>query len=194
MTQEVVRILLNCRRELNCTIKQQHLSNLMQRMKNSGYNEIFRSEVLKAGLQGYNNILEADNIGSKTIYRSKEWKCAARGLEKRKKKTNWLGPFYKSCIFVPPTPSGELKKSMQLKEKELRAGGREDYPIKIIETAGRPLERALVKSDPFNGNQCHDKKCFVQVNTKNKINGRRNSVCYQITCKVCQEAGKSEDN
>ena len=176
MTQEVVRILLNCRRELNCTIKQQHLSNLIQRMKNSGQNEIFWSEVLKAGLQGYNKILEADNIGSKPIYRSKEWKCAAIGLEKRKKKTNWLGPFYKSCIFVPPTPGGELKKRMQAKEKELRTGGREDYPIKIIETAGRPLERALVKSDPFNGNQCHDKKCFVQVNTNNKT---------QLSIKAC---------
>ena len=63
-------------------------------------------------------------------------------MDKRKKKTDWLDPFYKSCIFVPPTPGGELKKQMQLKEKELRAGGREDYPIKIIETARRPLKHA----------------------------------------------------
>ena len=88
MTQEVIRILLNCRRELKCSVEQKHLSNLMQRMKNSGYNEIFRSEVLKAGLHGYNKILEADIQGSKPIYRSKEWKCAARRMDKRKKKTN----------------------------------------------------------------------------------------------------------
>ena len=73
MTQEVIRILLNCRRELNYSIKQKHLSNLMQRMNNSGYNEIFRSEVLKAGLLGYNKIVEADIQGSKLIYRTKEW-------------------------------------------------------------------------------------------------------------------------
>ena len=72
MPQEVVKILLNCRRELKCSVKQKHLSNLMQRMKNSDYNEIFRSEVLKVGLHGFNKILEADIQGLKPIYRSKE--------------------------------------------------------------------------------------------------------------------------
>ena len=37
----------------------------------------------------------------------------------------------------------------------MRAGGREEFPIKIIETAGKTLERTLVNSDPFNGNQCN---------------------------------------
>ena len=32
---------------------------------------------------------------------------------------------------------------MQVKEEESRAGGREKYPIKIIETAGRTLEQTL---------------------------------------------------
>ena len=71
-------------------------------------------------------------------------------MEKEKKKTGWLGPFYKSCVFVPPTPKGELQKRMQLKER--RAGGGEMWAIKIIETAGRPLEKAIVNSDPFWGN------------------------------------------
>ena len=42
-------------------------------------------------------------------------------MDKRNKKSNWLGPFYKSCIFDPSTLGGELKRRMQLKEKELRA-------------------------------------------------------------------------
>ena len=58
----------------------------------------------------------------------KGWKESARWLEKRKKKSNWLGPFWKSSIFVPPTPGSELKKQMQAKEEEMRAGGREAYP------------------------------------------------------------------
>ena len=114
-------------------------------------------------------------------------------MDKRNKKSNWLGPFYKSCIFDPSTLGGELKRRMQLKEKGLRAGGREDYPIKIIETAGRPLERALVNSDPCNGNQCFDKKCLIQSNPNNKINCRRNSVWYKITCKICLKDGKLEN-
>ena len=75
--------------------------------------------------------------------------------EKNKKK--WLEKFWKSCIFVPPTPGSVLKKEMQKKEEELRAGGREAWPIKIIETAGKTLEQTLVKTDPFNDNSCYDK-------------------------------------
>ena len=56
---------------------------------------------------------------------------------------------------MPPTPGSELKKRMQNKEEETRAGGRENYPIKIIETAGRTLEQTLVNTDPFGGNLCN---------------------------------------
>ena len=40
-----------------------------------------------------------------------------------------------------PTPNSELKKALQAKEKEIRAGGRETFPIQIIETAGKSLGR-----------------------------------------------------
>ena len=104
--------------------------------------------MLKSGLTGYNRILEADLAGKKPMYRSREWKKTAQGMEhqRSRKAKNWLGS-YKSCIFVPPTPNLEIQKLMQAKEKELRAGGRENFPIKIIETAGKPLERMLAKPD-----------------------------------------------
>ena len=54
------RRVLNSRRELSCGIKQTHLSNLMQRMKNSGYNLKLRNKVLRAGIKGNNKILEED--------------------------------------------------------------------------------------------------------------------------------------
>ena len=101
----------------------------MQQLKNSGYGEKFRAEIIKSGILGYNKILAADKAGVRPIYRPKEWEAAAWRLEKRKKKKNWLGPFWKSCIFVPPTPRSELKKLMQEKEEQLRAGGRESWPI-----------------------------------------------------------------
>ena len=50
--------------------------------------------------------------------------------------------------------------------------GRENWPIKIIETAGRKLERALVKSDPFGGNKFEDKTCIPNKNPKNTIGCR----------------------
>jgi hypothetical protein len=111
--------------------------------------------------------------------------------QKLRKSKNWLGS-YKSCIFVPPTPDSELQKLMQAKEKELRAGGSENLPIKIIETAGKPLERILVKQDPFNGNKCVDKYCIPNRNPKNRISCRRNNVGYELRCKLCHWDGSSD--
>ena len=83
----------------------------MQLLKNSGYSEAFRAEILKSGINGYNKILKAEKDEIRPIYRPKGWKESARWLEKRRKKNNWLGKFWKSCIFVPPTPGSELKKT-----------------------------------------------------------------------------------
>ena len=68
-------------------------------------------------------------------------------------------------------------------------GGREVWPIKIIETAGRTLEQTLVNTDPFNGNLCSDPKCLPSKDPNNKINCRRNTVCYRVTCRLCLRAG-----
>ena len=65
-------------------------------------------------------------------------------MGKQSKKRNLLGLF-KSCFFVPPNPGAELQKLMQKKEQLMRPGGRENWGIKIIETAGKTLENVLVK-------------------------------------------------
>ena len=74
---------------------------------------------------------------------------------------------------------------MQEKERQLRPGGRKEWPIKMIDTAGKTLERCLVKVDPFNGNQCSDKNCLPVKNPKNRIPCRRNNVAYKTPCKLC---------
>ena len=73
----------------------------------------------------------------------------------------------------------------------MRPGGREDWPIKIIETSGKSLERCIVKTDPFNGNQCLDKTCLPAQNKNNKISCRRNNIGYRIPCKICIKEGKN---
>ena len=67
----------------------------------------------------------------------------------------------------------------------MRPGGREEWPIRIIETSGKSLERCIVKTDPFNGNQCSDKNCLPAQNPNNTISCRRNNVGYRIPCKLC---------
>ena len=123
LTQELIRRLLNCSKELNCTDKRKHLDNFMQLLKNSGYDEKFRAEILNSGLKGFNKIVKAEQDGVRPVYRPKDWNETSRWLAKRRKKNNWLGPFWKSAIFVPPTPGSELKKQMQAKvgEKVIRS-------------------------------------------------------------------------
>ena len=193
-TQEVIRRMLRTRKELSCQTKKPILSECMQLMKNSGYQAKFRKEVLLAGLSGYGKILEADRAGTKPLYRCSEWRRSAQGLEdqKKKKAKRWLGGNFKSYIFVPHTPGSELRKRMQATEEEMRPGGRENYPIKMIESAGNPLERMLVNVDPFEGNKCDDANCVVQKNLSNKINCRKNNVGYKIRCKLCLLAGEPE--
>ena len=159
----------------------------MQTLKNSNYSTEFRKEVLKSGIHGYNKILDDAKNGTKPMYKPKGWKNYARWLDRQNKKKTWLGNF-KSCIFVPPTPGSELKKIMQAKEIEMRPGGRENWGIKIIETAGQTLENVLVKLDPFTGNKCLDKKCIANKNIKNHISCRKNNIGYKIPCKLCPAA------
>ena len=151
--------------------------------------------MLRSGIKGYNSLLEEAKSGVKPLYRTKEWKSSDRRLAKQRKKRNWLGMF-KSCIFVPPTPGAELQKLMQKKEEQMRPGGRENWSIKIIETAGNTLENVLVKADPFNGNKCLDKTCLPNKNPKNKISCRKNNVGYKISCKLCPGAylGETGEN
>ena len=165
LTQELIRRLIRTKKELPCQIKQKILSSFMQILINSGYNFKFRKEILNSGLNGYNKILQQSQNGTKPIFRSKEWRASSRRLETQRKRKNWLGS-YKSCIYVPPTPGAKLRKIMQEKERQLRPGGREEWHIKIIEMAGKTLERCLVKVDPFNGNRCTDKSCLPAQNPK----------------------------
>ena len=51
-----------------------------------------------------------------------------------------------------------MKKLME--KKELEAGGREGWPMVIIETAGKTLEHTLVATAPFGGNQCNSNSNF----------------------------------
>ena len=56
-TQELIRRLLNTKKELPCLEKQKTISEYMQLLKNSEYDATFRSEILKSGPKGYSKIL-----------------------------------------------------------------------------------------------------------------------------------------
>ena len=132
--------MLNCSVELPWAIKAKHLSNYMQKLRNSGYSYKFRKEILLSILSGYRKIKEAAQQGIRPLYRRRGWKKEERLKLKMQKKKNWLGTYWKSRIFVPYTPGSILKRKLQRMEEQMRPGGRENHPIKIIETTGNTLE------------------------------------------------------
>ena len=63
LSQEVIRILRNCHPDLPWKQKLVHLNKLTERMRDSGYPEKIREEVIEYGLQGYERMLEVEKAG-----------------------------------------------------------------------------------------------------------------------------------
>ena len=93
-------MLLNCSKRLSCAKKRKHLDNYMQLLKNSGYSETFRAEILKSGLKGYNLILQAERESVRPVYRPKGWKESARWLEKKTKKEEQLARNFLEIMHI----------------------------------------------------------------------------------------------
>ena len=96
-------------------MQKSHLNKFMLKLKCSGYNQKFRSEVLESILNAYDKMVESDKTGAKPLYRSREWNAKERKDTKIAKKFNWWNSTkskvqYKSVLFVTPTPGGSLQK------------------------------------------------------------------------------------
>ena len=67
LTQGVLRILLNCSRELPWNILVQQVNEMMARMQYSGYTKKFRYEVAKSAVKAYDTIVAAGANGERPI-------------------------------------------------------------------------------------------------------------------------------
>ena len=186
----VYRRLKNCKKELDWDQKAKHLDNFMQKMKNSGYDEKFRLEVLKSSINGYEKILEDGEKGVKPVYRNKEWKEKNDWNKKKvfKKENWWKGKNSiknKSVIFVPATPGSELAKLFKEVEMEQRKENKNAMNFQIIEQSGLSLERMLQKSNPFRKMDCETTSCVVCDGTGVKC--RTEGVGYRGICKECKK-------
>ena len=118
LTQECLRRLRNTNVQLGPEIQRKHLNNFMLKLKNSGYNQKFRTEILDSALNAFQKMLEADKSGLRPMYRSRDWNKEERQKLKSKKKCNWWNTEnskiqYKSVLFVTPTPGGVLARAAQ---------------------------------------------------------------------------------
>ena len=89
LTQEVLRILLNCSKDLPWERVAEFASDFMLRMQFSGYSSSFRYQVLNSAFAAYDRVLSRDADGTRPMYRPKEWNREERLKLKKGKKVNW---------------------------------------------------------------------------------------------------------
>ena len=67
LTQTVIRIRRNTRPELPWSVTENLLINFSARMKASGYDEHYRYQVIKSGMEGFDKMLEEERRGGRQM-------------------------------------------------------------------------------------------------------------------------------
>ena len=186
MVQEVVRILRNIRPGLPQEVTTKHLDYFCQRMKASGYNENYRFQVLKSGMEGHDKMLEVERGGGRPVNRPRTWDEDQRQKKKELQGKTWFrtGGF-DVPLFIPHTPHGELAKRIRAMEAENHQG--RTIRFKIIEKSGVSLEQKLRRSNPWSGERCGRPNCFP-CQTDDSGDCWREGVTYSLVCEECGEA------
>ena len=84
LTQECLRRLRNTQLDLGENIQKKHLTEFMLKMKNSGYSQEYRKQILVSALKAFDEMVKADQTGVKPLYRDKKWQQEERKQEHEK--------------------------------------------------------------------------------------------------------------
>ena len=177
LTQEMLRIILHCSRDLPWETVRQHMSNFTMKMQYSGYDHAVRHDVTRSAINAFQKISDDETQGIRPVNRAKTWHKVERTEQKERKKKGWYkqGGF-DSVLFIPSTPNGKLKHMYQA---EIRKSG---LRIKVVERTGRTLKSQLQTSNPFKQQGgCGRPSCFICTTTK-KGNCNRESITYKVEC------------
>ncbi len=176
LTQEGLRILLNCSKRLPWGVKACHLQNLAMRMKFSGYDKKFIVEIINSAVNAYRKMEKRDSEGIRPMYRDRGWNWEEREKKKREDKTNWYKKGgYQTVVFVPATPNSELQRKFKDEVSNSK------YKVRVVELSGHTLQSKLQRSDPFKEGVCARKNCVV-CSTGGKGPCDRNGVTYEVKC------------
>ena len=144
LTQESLRIIMNCHDMIGWEKIAGHLTYFVARMQIAGYDKSFRFQVIKSAIHAYRAKQEEERRGGAPVYRARSWKRNNRRKERENKKKEWYKRGGKeSVMFVPATPDSGLKKRVQ---EEV---DRSVFKIKVVEKSGTRLVRLLQRNNPF---------------------------------------------
>ena len=116
LAQEVIRILRNTSERIRKERREGQLTNFAVKLKNSGYNERSRKEIILAGIKGFERIEEEVKKGRRSMNRDRKENMEVRMLKKYGAKTRWYKGGGKNRI-------GEKGKGKIGKGKNTEKGG-----------------------------------------------------------------------
>ena len=183
LTQEVITIMRNVSKELPFETTAKHLSNFCQRLKASGYNENYRLQSLKAGMSGFDKMVEVERSGGWPVNQPRSWDEDNRQKKKELQGKLWFrkGGF-DVPLFVTCTPKDELPRRIA-KVEELNNQGR-TIRFKVVEKRGVTLEEKLRRSNPWKDEACGRPNCFA-CQSGGGGNCWREGVTYSLVCEEC---------
>ena len=206
LSQNMVRRMKNTSEELPDTERVSIINEYCAQLEASGYSVTQTRNIVKAGLTGYQNLLEKCKKGEAVMHRSasegfsarikkkllspSNWfkpnksKQAAKN-RKNKKKTNTTDPEVVTVLFVSQTPGGKLSKQLQKVEERISKLTKEK--VRMVERAGRTVKQLLVRSNPWAGGVCGRELCLLCPGSDGKQDCRDKNLVYDIICKTCEE-------
>ena len=116
-------------------------------MKQSGYDQHYRYQVIKSGVEGFDKMLEEERRGGRPINAARSWEEDRRQRSKELASKLWFrNRGYDVPLFIPHTPGEELVKKIREKEAKNNQGRRVRF--KIVGRGGVTLEQKLRRSNP----------------------------------------------
>lgn len=180
-TQEVIRRQRNCHPDLPKKEVAEILTKFSQKMKDSGYDEKFRYEVIDAGVKGYKEQVKKDKDGIRPMFRPRNYMKDERKEKKEQDKKDWYKKGgHTSVVEVEYTENSELAKRYREATKKKKV------PWKVVEKSGYSLQNILVKSNPFKRENCGRQKCFPCKKPKGG-DCTKIGAGYKIVCEECED-------
>ena len=177
----------------------------MLKLKDSGYSQEFRTQIVLSAKQGFQSQLEKDRQGLRPLYRDRK-RILADQKERGRGKVDWWNKtrggqqsqtVFSTVIFVPPTPGAALARKLQEREIMLNSAPGSNR-IKVVEGPGIKLKSLVVDKNPYPVLPCHRPLCplcnktpISTPSSQPRYPCTTPGVGYIIDCKLCKEEGKS---
>ena len=115
-------------------------------MKESGYSEKFRRQIIQAGLAGWDKMQQVAAEGGRPVNRPASWNAEERAKEKIGKSMMWHKKGgYDVPIFIPCTPGSELARKIKAMEEMTGKGKKRSFRVRVVETGGISLRQMKKK-------------------------------------------------